>query len=221
MRISEKALRLSPGTPQAHVARGISYSIFENYKQADLEFDVAVGLDPESFSAWFTWARSKTYEGDFEKAAAFYQKASAARPSDFQSVLLQVSLLADLGDAAGAKERAEEGLQKAKEYMEVNPDDYRAWNMGAFAHQYLGNTDTAKDWMDTSLRNSPRSSLLSYNAASFFLIQGEKDKGLRYLAEAADSGCLNLSWLARDSSFDAVRDDTVFKSIVDGFRGVS
>ena len=32
MNISEKALRLSPGVPQVHVARGISYSIFENYK---------------------------------------------------------------------------------------------------------------------------------------------------------------------------------------------
>jgi len=221
MNISEKALRLSPGVPQVHVARGISYSIFENYKQADLEFDVAVGLDPDSFSAWFTWARSKTYEGDFEKAAAFYQKASEARPGDFQSVLLQMSLLTDFGDAVGAKEKAEEGLQQAKEYLEVKPDDYRAWNMGAFAQQYLGKKEKAKKWMDTSLANSPRSSLLSYNAASFFMITGEKDKAMRYLSEAADSGCLNLSWLAKDSSFNSVRDDPVFKDIVERFRGVS
>ena len=132
-----------------------------------------------------------------------------------------MSLLTDFGDAVGAKEKAEEGLQKAKEYLEVNPDDYRAWNMGAFAQQYLGKKEKAKKWMDTSLANSPRSSLLSYNAASFFMITGEKDKAMRYLSEAADSGCLNLSWLARDSSFNSVRDDPVFKDIVERFRGVS
>jgi adenylate cyclase len=78
-RISKKALRLDPGIPETHIARGIAYSIYEDFKQADLEFEIAIDLEPKSYSAWFTWARSKTYQGDVNKAIEFYQNASETR----------------------------------------------------------------------------------------------------------------------------------------------
>jgi len=45
--------------------------------------------DTGSFSTWFTWARSKTYEGDTRKAVELYQTAAEIRPEDYQSVLLR------------------------------------------------------------------------------------------------------------------------------------
>ncbi len=217
-RISEKALLLAPGIPDSHIARGIAHSICHDYRQADLEFEIAIGLDPDLFSAWFTWARSKTYQGDVSKAIEYYQKASEIRPEDYQSVLIQMSLMGSIGDLDGARDKAKEGLQRAKNFLELNPDENRAWNMGAFALQRLGRDDEAKDWMDTSLKNSPRNSLLTYNAASFFALAGETDKSLDYLERAANSGCLNLSWMEQDADLDPVRNSARFKAIITQFK---
>ena len=217
-RISEKALQLAPGIPDSHIARGIAHSICQDYSQADLEFEIAVDLDPDLFSAWFTWARSKTYQGEVHKAIEYYQKAAEIRPEDYQSVLIQMSLMGSLGDLKGARKKAEEGLRRAEDFLELNPDENRAWNMGAFALQRLGRGDEAKEWMDTSLRNSPRNSLLTYNAASFYALADETDKSLDYLERAANSGCLNLSWMEQDADLNPVRDNPRFKEIIAQFK---
>ena len=218
-RTSKIALRIAPGIPESHIARGIAYAIYLDYAQADLEFETAVNLDTASFSAWFTWARSKTYQGDARKAIEFYQKASEIRPEDYQSVLIQVRLLSALGDSDVVTEKAEEGLRRARAFLELSPDENRAWNMGAFALQTLGKTTEAIKWMETSMQNSPRNSILTYNAASFFALAGNIDKSLSYLAQAADSGCLNLGWLEQDSGLNLIRDDPRYKEIICRFKG--
>lgn len=221
-RISNIALSVSPGIAESHIASGITYSIQQEYAKADLEFETAINLYPESFGGWFTWARSKTYQGDAGKAVELYQKASEVRPLDYQSVLMQVRCLSDLGDTKGAKEKAIEGLRRAKAFLELNPDEYRALNMGAFALHELGDIDEAMTWMESSMENSPRNSILTYNAASFYALIGDIDKSLDYLSQAADSGCLNLSWLAQDAGLKLIADEPRFKELVQHFeRGCS
>jgi len=217
-RVSLKALELAPEIPESHVARGIAHAIFREYQEADLEFETAIGLNPKSFGAWFTYARSKNYQGDVHKAIKFYQKAAEIRQEDYQCVLLQVSLLKGMGDLKGAREKAKEGLRRARAFLKLNPDDNRAWNMGAYALQTLGKSTEAKEWMQTSLRNSPRDSVITYNAACFYALMGDLDKSLDYLAKSADVGCLNLDWLEQDSDLDPVREDPRFEEIIARFK---
>jgi Flp pilus assembly protein TadD len=129
-----------------------------------------------------------------------------------------MSLLGAGGDQSGAKEKAIEGLRRARHFLELNPDENRAWNMGAFALQRLGKADEAEEWMSTSLRNSPRNSPLTYNAASFYALAGEVDKSLSYLQQAADHDCLNLRWMEQDADLDSVRDNPVFRKIIEEFK---
>ena len=217
-RLSNIALSVSPGIAESHIASGITYTIDQDYKQADLEFETAVNLYPESFGAWFTWARSKTYEGDSRKAVELYQKASEVRPLDYQSVLMKARCLSELGDNKGAKENAREGLSRAMAFLELNPDEYRAQNMGAFALHILGELEEAISWMETSMQNSPRNSILTYNAASFYAMICDIEKSLHYLGQAADSGCLNLSWLAQDADLKLIRDEPRFKELIHRFE---
>ena len=219
-RISNIALSVAPGIADSRIASGITYSIDQDYKRADLEFETAIGLRPDSFGAWFTWARSKSYQGDALKAVELYQRASQIRPQDYHSVLVQVRLLSELGDSEGAKEKAREGLGRAKVFLELRPDEYRAKNMGAFALHILGEVDEAKTWMEASMQNSPRNSVLSYNAASFYAMTGDTDKSLDYLTQAAETGCLNLDWLAKDAGLKLLRDEPRFKELVHRFRSV-
>jgi len=217
-RISKKALRLAPGIPETHIARGIAYSIYQDFRQADLEFSIAVDLEPGSFSAWFTWARSKTYEGDVRKAIEFYQKGSEIRPECYRCDLIQMTMLASLGDQDAALKKAKEGLRKAKDFLKLNPDENRALNLGAFALFRIGKVDQANRWMEISLANSPSNSELTYNAASFYSLAGNTNKSLAYLKQAADSGCLNLTWLEQDSDLDHIRNNPRFKEIVETFK---
>lgn len=217
-RISNIALGVAPGIAESHIASGITYSIYKDYEQADLEFETAINLYPESFVAYFTWARSKTYQGDARKAVELYQKAAEIRSLDYQSVLMQLRCLSDLGDLKAAKEKAEEGLRRAKAFLELSPDEYRALNMGAFALHILGELSEAKKWMEASMQNSPRNSILTYNAASFYAMIGDIDKSLDYLAQAAESGCLNLSWLAQDAGLKLLKDEPRFKNLIHRFE---
>jgi adenylate cyclase len=217
-RISNIALGVAPGIAESHIASGMTYSIFKDYEQADLEFQTAINLYPESFAAYFTWAHSKTYQGDARKAVELYQKAAEIRSIDYKSVLMQLRCLSDLGDLKAAKEKAEEGLRRAKAFLELNPDEYRALNMGAFALHILGELSEAKKWMEASMQNSPRNSILTYNAASFYAMIGDIDKSLDYLAQAAESGCLNLSWLAQDAGLKLIKDEPRFKSLIHRFE---
>jgi len=217
-RISNIALRVAPGIAETHIASGIAYSVCEDYAQADLEFETAIAMYPDSFNAWFTWARSKTYEGDTRKAAEYYQKASEIRQGDYQSVLLQANCMSEVGDSDGAREKAKQGLERAEAVLELNPDECRAWNMGAFALHRLGKLDEAKRWMETSMQNSPRNTILTYNAASFYAMIGERDKSLSYLAQAADSGCLNLGWIEKDAGLKQISDDPRYREIISRFK---
>lgn len=217
-RLSLKALQLAPDIPESHIARGIAHTICKEYKEADLEFEIALGLDPKSFAAWLTFARSKTYEGDVSRAIELYQEAAEIRPEDYQSILLQVSLLDSLGDVKKAKEKSKEGLNRAKAFLKLNPDDSRAWNMGAFAYLTLGKRNEAEKWMLTSLKNSPRDSITTYNAACFYALAGDQERSLNYLEQSAKAKCLNLDWLEKDSDLDSVRDNPRFKTIIAGFK---
>jgi adenylate cyclase len=218
-RISNMALQVAPDIAESHIARGLTCSLHSDYAQADLEFETAINLYPASFNAWFSWARCKAFQGDTRKAVEFYQKASEIRPHDYQSVLIQVRFLEELGDSDGAEEKAKEGLEKAKAALEVSPDEYHAWNMGAFALHKLGQLTEAKKWMETSMQNSPHNSILTYNAASFYAMIGDIEKSLDYLTRAADSGCLNLGWLEQDSGLVRVREDPRYEQLLTKFKG--
>ena len=127
-------------------------------------------------------------------------------------------MMACLDDKDGTEEKAREGLGKARQFLKVNPDDTRAWNLGAFALYRLGKTGEAELWMSTYLANSPTNSELTYNAACFYSLAGNTSKSLDYLAQAADSGCLNLTWLEQDYDLDHVRNNPRFKEIVKQFK---
>ena len=90
--------------------------------------------------------------------------------------------------------------------------------MGAFALHMLGKVDEAVTWMEASMQNSPRNSVLSYNAASFYAMTGDTGKSLDYLTQAAETDCLNLDWLAQDAGLKLLRDEPRFKDLIHQFR---
>ncbi len=102
--------------------------------------------------------------------------------------------------------------------LELNPDDNRALNMGAFALLRMGEVDEAKKWMETSMQKAPMDSIIQYNGACFFSLAGDVDRSLDCLENCLIKvGNMNREWLMHDSDIDNIRHHPRFAGIVEGF----
>jgi len=220
LRTSQRALELAPELVESHVSAGIAHCMVKDYAEAEAEFERAVAIDPESYDAWYFYARSKVHEGDLERAVRLFDRAAQVRPEDYQSVLLQPQLYHSLGDTKRELETARKGIERARAVLELNPDDNRAYNMGAFALLRLGEREEAERWMRTSLEKAPMDSIVNYNAACLYALAGEVEKSLDCLENCyLRVGSLNREWLLHDSDLDAVRNHPRFQKILAGFPG--
>ncbi len=217
-RSSERALKLAPELAQSHVASGIARCMSQEYKKAEREFGRAIELDPRNYQAWYFFGRAKVHEGDLERALKLFDRASRVRPEDFQSVLLQAQLYTSLDERGKAIEVTREGIRRARTALELNPDDNRALNMGAFALLRLGEADEAVRWMQASLKNAPMDSIIQYNGACFFSLAGDADRALDCLENCLIKvGNISREWLLHDSDMDNIRDLPRFEEITSTF----
>jgi TolB-like protein/Flp pilus assembly protein TadD len=218
LRTSLKALELAPDLSESHVSAGIAHCMLKDYAKAESQFETAVELDPESFDAWYFYGRSKVHEGDLKRALKLFDRASKVRPEDCQSVLLQSQLYHSLGDTGKEMDSARRGIERARAILDLNPDDNRALNIGAFALLRLGETEEAERWMQASIDKAPMDSIVHYNAACFYALAGEVEKSIDCLEHCyLKVGNLNREWLEHDSDLDNIRGHPRFTGILASF----
>jgi adenylate cyclase len=218
LRTSEKALELAPDRAEAHVAAGIARCMTQDYESAEKAFEKAIELDPDNYNAWYFYARDKVHEGDLQRALELFARAAEARPEDYNAVLLQAQLHHSLGDQDKELESARKGIELAREALELNPDDNRALNMGAFALLRLGQPEEGGQWMQASMEKAPRDAIVHYNASCFYALAGEIEKSLDCLENTQYRvGGLNREWLLHDSDLDNVRDHPRFIELLKSF----
>ncbi len=103
---SAKALELDPDLADAHAARaalGLQYG--GQREQAAAEFKLALALDPDLHEANYFFARFFFEEGDFERAAELFEKATQVRSDDYRSAVLLTRVYLALGRRADMKKR--------------------------------------------------------------------------------------------------------------------
>ena len=217
-RTSAKSLELAPELAESHVAAGIAHCMSHEFEASESAFEKAIELDPKNYEAWYFFGRTKVHEGDLERALGLFERASKVRPEDFQSVLLQAQLYMSLKNEEKALEVTREGIKRVRAVLELNPDDNRALNMGAFALLRLGETEEAIKWMTTSMNNAPMDSIIQYNSACFFSLAGDIDRSLDCLENCLIKvGNISRDWLMHDSDMDNVRRDPRYEEIVSRF----
>ena len=217
-RTSTRALKLAPDLAESHVSSGIAHCMSQEYRDSEAEFEKAIALDPKNYEAWYFFGRAKVHEGDLERALKLFERASRVRPDDFQSVLLQAQLYTSLDQKGKAMEVTREGIKRVRAVLELNPDDNRALNMGAFALLRLGKTDEAIKWMSTSMTNAPMDSIIQYNGACFFSLAGEIEHSLDCLENCLIKvGNISREWLTHDSDMDNIRGHPRYREIIRSF----
>jgi adenylate cyclase len=90
--------------------------------------------------------------------------------------------------------------------------------MGAFALLRLGEREEAERWMDASVQKAPMDSIIQYNAACFYALEGMTDKALDCLENClVKVGNISREWLLHDSDLDNIRDHPRYAGIIASF----
>src|SRR6476660_5388583 len=213
-RASEHALKLNPNLAEAHASVGQALAIQRRYAEAAIAFDRAIKEDPTFFDAYYLYGRMSFESGDIEKAARLFEKARAVRPDDYQSPTLMGQALTEMGrqdDARRANELAVESIEK---HLELNPDEARAYSLGASVLIRLGETERSKQWTQQAITLVPNDPLILYNAACNWALLGEDDRALDGLERALEAGVAVADWIQHDPDFGSLRSHPRFQTIV-------
>src|SRR5438034_1150584 len=211
---STRALELDPELADAHVAAGQSFSMEQRYVEAAAEFEKAIELDPTLFDAYYYYARSCFKAGDLDKALKLFEKAQSIRPEDYQSYCHVSLVMRELGrrDEAGRTDHL--ALESIKKYLELNPDEARAYSLGAGVLARLGEVERAKQWNERAMSLAPDDDAILYNASCVFAVLGEEDQALAGLQRAIEAGLAGGDWVSHDPDWERLRDNPRFQTLV-------
>jgi serine/threonine protein kinase/Flp pilus assembly protein TadD len=212
---SQKALDLDPDLAEAHSARGLSYSLSKRYQQAQDEFETAMRLDPKLYEAPYFYARAYLAQGMSYEAAPLFERAATLRPDDYQSRAFLAAAYTQQGRIGEASKASRRAISAIEQWLDKNPDDARALNLGATIWSNLGETENAIDWAKRSLAIDPEDPQLLYNVACVYAIEGMKDDSLKCLERAIDKGYGHREWIENDSDLNSLRTDARFKSLLE------
>lgn len=211
---SKRALELSPDLAEAHASRGLACLVCEEFDGAEEEFVRAIELNPNLFEAYYYYARTQFHRGDMQAAADLFQKAAEVDPSDYQSRCLRAQILRGDGQLEEASKQAEEAIEVIENHMKWNPDDARAFHLGAGSLVVLGDEERAKRWLRRATEIAPEDSVVLYNVACNLAVLGETGQALDYLERAAEHGAVSVAWMRNDEDLVSLRDDARYTALL-------
>jgi serine/threonine protein kinase/Flp pilus assembly protein TadD len=210
---SRKALELAPDLAEAHLARAIALRLGEHADEADPEFEAAIKLDAKLFDAFYFYGRARKFQGRHAEAVKLLERASQLQPEDFQAPAFLGGAYAGMGmreEATAARRRA---VKLIEQRLDLNPDDARAYNLGATTLAKLGNIPRALEFAAKSLSIEPDDPLVLYNVACLYALMDKREEALAYLERAIANGFGHKESMASDPDLDSIRKTPWFQAI--------
>jgi serine/threonine protein kinase/tetratricopeptide (TPR) repeat protein len=212
---SLKALQLDPDLAEAHSARGLAFSLSKEYDKAGEEFEIAMRLDPKLYEAPYFYGRACIAQGKSTEAVPLFELACKLRPEDYQAPSFLAQAFAGQGRIAEANKASQRAVKSIEGWLDTNPDDARALNLGAGIWSNLGQTEKALEWAKRSLEMDREDPQLLYNVACVYAVEGMKEDALQCLERAIDKGYGHLEWMEHDSDLNSLRTDKRFKALLE------
>jgi TolB-like protein/tetratricopeptide (TPR) repeat protein len=195
---SKRALELGPDLAEAHASRGLACLVCEEFDGAEAEFVRAIELNPNLFEAYYYYGRTQFHRGNMDAAAELFRKAAEVDPADYQSRCLRVQILRGEGRMEEALKEAKEAINVIEQHVKWNPDDARAFHLGAGSLVALGEVERAKRWLHRAVEIAPDDTVVYYNVACNMAVLGETEKAIDYLERAAAHGAVSAAWMRND-----------------------
>lgn len=214
---SARAVELGPDLAEAHAARGLSYLVSEEFPAAEREFETALELNPRLFEAHYYFARTRFHQGRLDEAMELFRSAAEVDPLDYQSRCLRIQILRGTGHVDEARAEAQDALQVLERHLRLNPDDARAYHLGAGTLIVLGQVQRAKQWMHRAVEIDPDDPIVQYNVACNLATLGEVDDAIRYLARVIEGGTISKAWILNDEDLANLRGDPRYEQLLQTF----
>ncbi len=211
---SARALELDPMLAEAHASRGLAHLVCEEFESAESEFRQALALNPELFEAHYYFARTRFHQGRLEEAIELFKSAAAVDPSDYQSRCLRVRILHGMGREQEARAEAEEAVPVLEAHLQWNPDDTRAYHLGAGVLVMLGENERARRWLHRAIDIDPDDPVVLYNVACNLSILGDVDDAIEYLQQAVEHGTVSAAWMRHDEDLANLRGDLRYQELL-------
>ncbi len=210
---SRKALELAPDLADAHLARAIALRVGDRADEADPEFEAAIKLDPKLFDAFYFYGRARKYQGRYAEAVKLLERASQLQPEDFQAPAFLGGSYAGMGMRAEATAARRRAVKLIEQRLDLNPDDARAYNLGATTLAKLGDIPRALEFAAKSLSIEPDDPLVLYNVACLHALIDKRQEALGYLERAVTNGFGHRESMANDPDLDSIRKTPWFQAI--------
>jgi non-specific serine/threonine protein kinase len=211
---SIRALELLPGSAESHVSRGLFHFANGESREAIAEFETALRLNPNLFDAHYLYARVRFQRGELQQAAELFEKAERIHPDDFQAPTFLRQIYRSLGREEDAKAAARRALTRAKQHLELYPDDTRALNLGCGALVEHGYKEEAMQWAERSLAIDGDNPDTLYNLACNYALMGDPERALDCLERANLEGMSIAEWAENDSDLDSLRGNPRFQRLI-------
>ncbi len=195
---SKKALELDSSLAEAHASCGLAYLISNEFDAAEAEFEKALELNPRLFEAYYYFARTRFHQGRIEEAIELFKTAGEMDPTDYQSRCLRIQVLRGLGRDEEAIAEAAEAIQVIENNLKWNPDDARAYHLGAGTLVVLGDIERAKRWLHRAIELDPEDPVVLYNVACNLATIGDLEGAIKYLDNAVQHGTVSAAWMRND-----------------------
>ena len=208
-----------PGLAESHVSRGLFHFANGVNREAIADFETALRLDPNLFDAYYFYARVRFQRGELKEAAELFEKAAHIRPDDFQAPTFLRQIYRSLGREEDAKVAALRALSRAKQHLELYPDDTRALNLGCGALIEHGYKEEAMQWAERSLAIDGDNPDTLYNLACNYALMREPERALDCLERANLEGMSIAAWAENDSDLDSLRGNPRFQRLMKSLTG--
>jgi len=211
---SRKSLLLDPELAEAHVARGLAFSLSKRFDDAQMEFETAMRLDPKLFEAYYFYGRTLLQEGKMAEAALRFEKAAEANPDDYQSPNMLGMVYASLNRHADSQAAYRRCMVAAEKHLELHPDDARALYLGAAALSRLSERPRALDWAGRALAIDPEDCGVLYNVACVYSLEKRIEESIDCLERAMTRAYWYKRWAEHDSDLDNLRGNPRFQALL-------
>lgn len=201
------AIALNPNYELGYDWYGYYLTAMKRYSEAKVIFEKAKALDPLSVRITTDMGFSSYYSGEYDVAI-----------KELQSALQMNSrfLLAHIwmGRAYQGKEMYPDAIAEYKKALEISMNWPVAFAVLGNVYGVSGNSDGARNILDTLAALSTKRFVSSYAVATVYLGLGEKDKAFVWLNKAYEERSNWLVWLKTDPRWAPLKDDKRFKELV-------